>query len=127
MKIKENIWNWMGFAVGIVIFIAGIVFYLTPPESYHASSADKVSFGADFYSYQYEATRIVASNTAVTANNIRELGAAISQYAGFFFIAMGLLTVIHYGKVCFVKEVPAVEAAEVPENSSDHENADPLL
>ena len=122
MKIKGNIWNWIGFAVGIVVLLGGIVFFLTPPDSYYTDSADKASFGADFYTYQYDATRVVAGNTAVTANNIRELGVALSRYAGFFFITMGMLIIVHYGKSCFVKNIPITQLNENPENSRDLEN-----
>ena len=116
MKFKNNIWNWIGFGVGIMIFIAGIIFLLTPPDSYYTNSVDKSSFGADYYTYQYEATRIVASNAAVAANNIRELGVALSRYAGFFFMAMGMLTIIHYGKSCFVSSHSTAPSDETPKN-----------
>lgn len=116
MKFKENIWNWIGFVVGIVVLAGGIAFFLTPPDAYYTDSVDKASFGADFYTYQYDATRIIADNAAVTANNIRELGAALSRYAGFFFIAMGLLIVVHYGKLCFVKAIPVALPDENPKD-----------
>lgn len=122
MKIKRNIWNWAGFAVGIIVLLAGIVFFLTPPDSYYADSADKVSFGADFYTYQYDATRIVTSNTAVTANNIRELGLALSRYAGFFFMAMGMLIIVHYGKHCFIMDILTPQPERIPEDRCNCED-----
>ena len=119
---KSSIWNWMGFGVGVIVLIVGIVFLLTPPDSYYTDRADEASFGADFYTYEYEATRIAASNAAVTANNIRELGDALSKYAGFFFMTTGMLTIVHYGKSCFVKEYPAEKVKETNENENEHKN-----
>lgn len=115
---KNKIGDWLGLCVGIFAIVIGILFLSSPPDAYRTSSADVASFGADYYTYQYEATRTVASNAAVTANNIRELGIALSRYSGYSFIIAGMLILIHYGKICFVKlETPVLIAAEVPETS----------
>lgn len=124
---KNKIWDWLGLCVGIfaIAIVIGIVFLSSPPDAYRTSSTDVASFGADYYTYQYDATRIVASNAAVTANNIRELGIALSRYSGYSFIIVGILILIHYGKICFVKlETPVLVSAKVPEISdSDAEKA----
>lgn len=98
---KSKVWNWLGFFVGIFTIVVGIGFLSSPPDSYYTSTADSATFGADYYTYQYDATRIAASNSAATAKNIREVGIALSRYAGFFFIIAGMLILIHYGKACF--------------------------
>ena len=97
-KNPAKIFNIIGIVIGIVIIIFGFNFISSPAESYSTDRAESVKFGGDFYTYQYEATRIAAGNTAVTANNIRELGEKLSEYAGMFFIFGGALVVLHYSK-----------------------------
>ncbi len=109
---KKRTWDLIGVLLGVVILIVGITFYATPPDSFSTSYASSAAFGADFYTYQYDATRIAADNAAVTANNIRELGKTMAHYAGFFFIAAGLLTLVHFGKNYFAVEDAAPIAAE---------------
>ncbi len=98
---KKKTWDILGILLGLSILLVGIVFMVTPPESYRANSVDDISFGADYYTEQYNATRVTVNNTAVTANNLREIGQALAHYAGFFFIALGILTMFHYGKSYF--------------------------
>ncbi|MBQ4061290.1 MAG: hypothetical protein IJD14_00355 [Christensenellaceae bacterium] len=100
MKNKKT-WDLIGTVLGIVIIIVGIIFISFPPETYTTSSTDDASFGGDFYTYQYEATQAAASNAAVTANNLREMGKAQAGYFGFLFVAVGALTVVNYGKKFF--------------------------
>ena len=118
---NEKYWNLAGVVLGLVVIIMGIVFMFTPADSYSTRSADDVSFGADYYTYQYEATRYAVSNTAITANNIRELGGKIALYAGFGFIVCGALIMLSYGKklaLCMVPEtkaeIPAAAEEEIP-------------
>lgn len=120
---NKKTWDLIGAILGIIILIVGIVFMASPPDHYYTDSADYASFGADFYTYQYKATRVVAGNTAVTANNLREMGIAQANYFGFLFIAVGALTVVHYGKKFFTDYV--VEVAEVPQEESPAEEAAP--
>lgn len=98
MQKTGKIWNILGLILGFAVVVMGIVLIFTPAHSFSASSADYASFGADFYSYQYDATRIAAGNAAVTANNIRELGGKLALYAGLAFVITGLLIVLHYAK-----------------------------
>ena len=110
---NEKYWNLAGVALGLLVIIMGIVFMCTPADSYSTRSADNVTFGGDFYTYQYEATRYAVSNTAITANNIRELGGKIALYAGFGFIVCGALIVLSYGKKLALCMVPETET-EIP-------------
>lgn len=95
---KKNGWNVIGLIVGIAMILMGIVFASSSPDSYSTESADHVSFGGDFYTYEYDATRIAARNAAATANNIRELGETVSLYCGMAFVFAGLLVVVSYAK-----------------------------
>lgn len=115
---RKNIWDVLGFVVGLALVLAGIVFLATPAETYSTHSPDMASFGADFYTYQYDATRDAALNAAVTANNLRELGGKLAVYSGTFFLAAGALTAIHYGRRCFVPKEPG-EASEIPAQPED--------
>lgn len=115
---KESFWNLIGCILGVVVFLVGVVICVTPPDSYSTSSTDYATFGADFYTYQYEATRAVASNAAVTANNLREMGHAQAHYAGVLFMVIGLLTTISYGKKYFT-DLPNEAQPETNERCND--------
>lgn len=98
---RENQWNLIGCILGVVILLVGVVFCVTPPDSYNTTSTDYATFGADYYTYQYDATRAVASNAAVTANNLREIGRAQARYVGVLLMVIGALIVVCYGKKYF--------------------------
>ena len=80
---QKRTWNLIGCILGLVMLIVGLVFLNSPPEAYHTESAEYAAFGADYYTYQYDATKTVAENVAATANNLREIGTAQARYAGF--------------------------------------------
>ena len=114
---KERTWNLIGFVAGMILILVGIVYIATPADHYYTSSTDSAAFGADFYTYEYRATRAAADNAAVAANNLRELGGKLALYNGTLFMVLGLGFALHFGKLVFVeKEVPAAPApAEIPE------------
>ena len=119
---RKNIWDLLGVVVGLALVLAGIVFLATPAETYSTRSTDVASFGADFYTYQYDATRAAAQNAGATANNLRELGGKLATYSGTFFLAAGALTIIHYGRRCFAVGAPAApEAPVVPGDAPEVE------
>lgn len=101
----EKVWYGMGCILSVLVIIAGIVFALTPPESYRTKSISDHIFGADFYTYEYEATQIAGTNSAVAANNLRELGIAQAHYVGVAFVAMGLFALLHFARKLFVVSV----------------------
>ena len=110
---NKRTWDLIGMVLGLVILIVGIVFAATPPDSYSTDTADYVSFGGDYQTYEYDATRIAGKNAAVTANNLREIGEAQAKYFGFLFMAAGALTMVTYGKKYFTADAPeAVSAAD---------------
>ena len=101
MKAKKTagiIFNLIGVVISIIIFIFGCNIQSNPPRSYSPDYSDSVTFGADFYTYQYGATKDAVTNTAVTANNIRELGEAVSEYVGIAFVFTGILCALHFVK-----------------------------
>lgn len=115
---RENFWNLIGCVLGVIILLVGVVFCVTPPDSYYTTSTDYATFGADYYTYQYDATRAVASNAAVTANNLREIGHAQARYIGVLLMVIGALTVVSYGKKYFTY-VPDEVQPKTKERSDD--------
>lgn len=93
---KEKTWNKMGLMVGIITIFLGIAFIVFPADSYETSSSKDTSFGGDYYTYQYKATRNVARNAAAAANNTSEIGKKLALYYGAMFIVSGVLIVIYF-------------------------------
>lgn len=116
---SEKTWNLIGVILGLAVIVVGLVFMFTPAHSYSTNSTDYATFGADYYTYQYSATRTVASNAAVTANNLRELGEKLAVYAGTFFMILGALISLNYGKKLLVCEAPAAAAPAAGSEVSD--------
>lgn len=120
---EEKTWNLIGCILGIVVIIAGIYFAASPADSYSTSSVRDASFGGDFYTYVYDGVRTAVDNTAVTANNIRELGAMLALYSGALFVVLGALIEIHFAKLLLVEKTP--EAADSPSAAPQEDGSDP--
>lgn len=113
-KLNEKTWNMAGIILGIIIIITGIVIMATPATRYWPHATEDVTFGADFYTYQYEVTAIAARNVSAAANNIGELSEKLTLYNGLAFMVAGALVVINYGKkltatICSDSEIEKVE------------------
>ena len=93
---KETIWNKIGLMVGITTIFLGIAFIIFPADSYETRRSKDISFGGDYYTYQYKVTRNAERNAAVAANNIREIGKKLALYYGTIFIVSGVLIVIYF-------------------------------
>ena len=90
VKVKrEKIFNIIGVVAGIILIILGIYFLDTPAEYYITNTPNAVEFGADFYTYEHEATVAAAKNAAVTANNLREFSGKVTVYYGTTIIILG--------------------------------------
>lgn len=104
---KAKTWDVIGCILGVVVMIVGIYFAAAPAESYNTSSVRSCTFGADFYTEIYNGVDTAVSNTATTANNIRELGAKLALYSGALFLVLGALIVIHFSKqLALARETP---------------------
>lgn len=113
---SERVWHGIGCGLSVLLIILGIAFALTPPQSYRTKSGrDNISFGADFYTYEYEATQIAGSNSAVAANNLREIGVAQAHYVGTAFVASGLFGLLHFAR----KLVMALPESNTSEGQSE--------
>ncbi len=127
MDIKSHkLWDILGAAIGGVAILAGLVLFVAAPEHYSTHSSDgHASFGADFYTYIYSAADAAAANTAVTANNLREMGTTQAKQVGACLMLLGALVAVHYGKSYFCtpepvapassEDAPAPEAAAAPD------------
>ena len=115
---KKKTLDIIGILLGLCILIVGIIFLIVPPDSYITESVAPISFGADYYTEQYNAHRAVVTNTSVTAGNLRAIGQAQAIYFGFFFIIIGALTILHYCKSYFTYDCIV---STFPENSQKAE------
>ena len=132
-KSKTRTLNVIGCILGIVVIIAGIYFMVSPADSYSTSSVKSASFGADFYTYVYDGVATAVSNTAVTANNLRELSGKLALYSGFLFLVLGALIEIHFCKLLFqetesekrdVSDAPSDGSPITPEPPAPQEYSD---
>ena len=118
---KRNVFNLLGIVISVAAIVVGFIVIASPAKSYSASSVDHVAFGGDFYTEEYAATRAAVSNTAVTANNIRELGGKLALYAGLTFIFGGAFAGVSFAKQFFDEK--AVLQAENEKGSDNKETA----
>ncbi len=109
---SHKLWDVLGAVLGAVAILAGLVLFTAAPEHYSTNHSDgSASFGADFYTYIYSAADAAATNTGVTANNLREMGATQAKQVGVCLMLLGALVVVHYGKSYFCTPEPAVAAS----------------
>lgn len=100
---KSNTWNILGVIIGISLVIVGVVFLVNTPgisDFGFTTSVESASFGGDYYSYQYKATKAAADNISDVAEDIVVLAKNLSVYFGIASLFTGLLVTIHYGKEC---------------------------
>ena len=114
---KEKTWAVIGLLLGIAVVVVGIVFMATPAAEYGTNTPEYASFGADYYTYQYDATRDAAINVGVVADNLRAMSEKLALYAGFGFVVLGLLLCLHYGQKLVLATAPSGEAAAMEEPS----------
>ena len=74
----------LGWVLSVVMVLMGILVMTGALDSldYDGSTASNTSFGADFYTYSYRATRYAA-------NNVDELGELVQQVSGLAMIFAG--------------------------------------
>lgn len=97
---NKRVFQIIALILGISMIIMGIVFLAAPADYKTGDHAEYASFGADFYTYQYKASRIVADNVADAAYNVQCLSRAIATYVGLAFICAGVfLTIFQLDKL----------------------------
>ena len=115
---KRNVFNLVGIVISVAAIIVGIIIIFSPAESYSTKSVDYAAFGGDYYTEEYAATRAAVGNTAVTANNIRELGGKLALYVGLMFVFGGAYAGVLFTK-WFFDEKEALQTVEVKEISAE--------
>lgn len=80
---KEKAFNLIGLILGAAIILAGILI-MANDSTYlsYTTRADSYTFGADYYTEQYAATRAAVNNTAVAAGNLCLLGERLAGIWG---------------------------------------------
>lgn len=98
------IFNIIGLVLGLVVVIVGVFL----PQNYdfnfdgaYTFGSDGTTFGSDFYTYEYNATRTISKNTASAALAMEDINENINQYASFTFVLAGLLIMLTYVKKIF--------------------------
>ena len=76
-----------GLAQGILVFLLGVLILTGAVLEYEGSEASYTTFGADFYTYSYRATRYAA-------NNIHELGELVQAGLGLILAVAGAAGIV---------------------------------
>lgn len=107
--------------IGLAIIVVGIKFCFDPP---HISSKSPgfpsiAEFGADYYTYQYNASRYAAINAAYCYEILKNLIEALYSCFGVFFIAAGsistLLSVMKY-RLASVEDKESLEKSVIQQS-----------
>ena len=85
----KKAWNILGIVFGVLAIVFGIII-LTQDTGYHPDSA---SFGGDFYTYSYKATRAAALN-------IDALLKVVKLSFGFLMFVLGGADICYFGQKC---------------------------
>ena len=87
---ESKVFGVVGIVLGITIIIFGFIVLGKIESDYKVD--ENTSFGGDFYTYEYKATRVAAKNTDALATGI-----------GFLLLAIGGTDILYFGSV-FVKK-----------------------
>ena len=110
---KEKIFYLIGMILGLLVIMMGVILIFTPAKAYSTTTVKSVTFGGDYYTEEYKATKAAVSNAAAIANNIRELGEKLALYVGLAFITAGTFIDLHYAKKFFCMPVSVSAAPQV--------------
>lgn len=86
-----------GIGVGIAIMILGLVLAFSKTVSYSGEVPLDYSFGADFYTEQYGATRDAAINVNRLGNVVEDGFNIFTRFTGLFITFSGAATVCYFG------------------------------
>lgn len=86
---KICIWSVIGTVIGCVVFVCGIIMIFDPDVS--GSTPRTAEFGADFYSYIYDAVRYAAKNIYKSAEEI-------VKTQGYIIAAIGAFMTCYFGR-----------------------------
>ena len=100
----------LGIAVAALLIIFGIIALCTAGHqfSYSGSTASNTSFGADFYTYSYRATRYAANNVSKLGELTEEALETIAKQQGQLKAAVLLAS----GALCLVISLLSLASVE---------------
>ena len=111
---KRNIWYLCGMLAGVAAIIIGIWFL--DRQFYGSSELDKISFGADFYTEIYNASRRIYG----MLSHINDFIEYVKKGFGFAFILGGVVDICVFGsKLNIVKKEDAIEEISISENTDE--------
>ena len=87
----------VGMILGIVVVVLGLYLAFGFGESYHGSSTYSYSFGADYYTEQYQATENAADNILAIGEYIDSLVSFVLKAAGLIIAAFGGIITSYFG------------------------------
>jgi len=122
---KKEILTLMGLILSLALIATGIVILCMSTSHYSILTADSAEFGADFYTYIYEAAQKAANSSIKSARILSECFDLLKTAFGMGFIFAGLFSGIHFLKEDspFKKKEGAAEAA-VPADAPAEEIAE---
>lgn len=113
---KDNIWDIVGAAVGVITVIVGIVF-LFQGDTMGSSSMRDITFGADFYTEIYGVTNGIYNRMFFLLEAVER----ISKGFGWLFVFFGALDIVVFGKRL---TSTAAGPAATPVEEAKHEKED---
>ena len=79
----------IGMIVGIITVLIGLYVAFGYKASFNGTYTDSASFGADFYTYIYEATSDASYNVAALGNLVSKALSFIVRSLGFLLMSIG--------------------------------------
>ena len=87
----------VGMVLGIVVVVLGLYLAFGFGESYRGSSTYSYSFGADYYTEQYQATENAADNILALGEYIDSLASFGLKVTGLIIAAFGGIVTCYFG------------------------------
>ncbi len=126
---REKIWHIFGVILGVATILIGVYFACTPAWSGisttitkddntfgisgYSGVPDDTSFGGDYYTYEYGATRSAAITAHLMKKTIDNMCEKMALYVGSAFILVGLLLILNESRKLFCNPKNANKAIEV--------------
>ena len=93
----KKMFRTVGMILGIVVVVLGLYLAFGFGESYHGSSTYSYSFGADYYTEQYQATENAADNILALGEYIDSLVSFGLKVTGLIIAAFGGIITCYFG------------------------------
>lgn len=116
---KEKVFYLVGLGIGAIMIIVGFCLLVGGVDGHNVQGyIESYSFGADFYTEQYNATRLAAVNAAAIAYYVEDVINVLNKCFGWMFIFSGAL-------VCLANVKHIIFRAVNEENQNSPEGKEP--